>query len=238
MNRMKELRQERGITMKDAAQQLNLPYTTYVNYEKGTREPNSETLIQIANFFNTSIDYLLGKSNTRIDDRVLDVVNELDLDTLAQAENIRDALKTQQTNNASASPIPPGFEPLPEMESVPLVGRIACGQPITAEGNLEGYVSIPAAWRATFTLQCEGDSMEPTIHDGDLVAIRKDVHIENGQIAAVRIGDEATLKHLYLHDDYIELRPENPTYASIIRRKEEMNDVSIEGKAVGLCRGL
>ncbi|MGN0974930.1 MAG: helix-turn-helix domain-containing protein, partial [Gemmiger sp.] len=77
---MKELRQERGITMKDAAQQLNLPYTTYVNYEKGTREPNSETLIQIANFYNTSIDYLLGKSDTRIDDRVLDIVNELDFD--------------------------------------------------------------------------------------------------------------------------------------------------------------
>lgn len=139
---------------------------------------------------------------------------------------------------ASAPSIPPGFEPLPEMESVPLVGRIACGQPITAEENLEGYVSIPAAWHATFTLMCKGDSMEPRIKDGDLVAIRKDVQVENGQIAAVRIGDEATLKHLYLHEDYIELRPENPTYSSIIRRKEEMNDVTIEGKAVGLCRGL
>lgn len=235
MNRMKELRQERGITMKDAAQQLNLPYTTYVNYEKGTREPNSETLIQIANFYNTSIDYLLGKSDTRIDDRVLDIVNELDFDALSQAGNIRDALKKQQTNN---TPIPPGFEPLPEMESVPLVGRIACGQPITAEENLEGYVSIPAAWHATFTLKCCGDSMEPRIKDGDLVAIRKDVQVENGQIAAVRIGDEATLKHLYFHEDYIELRPENPVYSSIIRRKEEMNDVTIEGKAVGLCRGL
>lgn len=138
----------------------------------------------------------------------------------------------------SPAPVPPGFEPLPEMESVPLVGRIACGQPITAEENLEGYVSIPAAWHATFTLQCRGDSMEPRIKDGDLVAIRKDVQVENGQIAAVRIGDEATLKHLYLHEDYIELRPENPTYSSIIRRKEEMNDVTIEGKAVGLCRGL
>lgn len=137
-----------------------------------------------------------------------------------------------------ASTIPPGFEPLPEMESVPLVGRIACGQPITAEENLEGYVSIPAAWHATFTLQCRGDSMEPRIKDGDLVVIRKDVQVENGQIAAVRIGDEATLKHLYLHEDYIELRPENPTYSSIIRRKEEMNDVTIEGKAVGLCRDL
>lgn len=138
----------------------------------------------------------------------------------------------------SQTAIPPGFEPLPEMESVPLVGHIACGQPITAEENLEGYVSIPAAWHATFTLQCRGDSMEPRIKDGDLVAIRKDVQVENGQIAAVRIGDEATLKHLYFHEDYIELRPENPVYSSIIRRKEEMNDVTIEGKAVGLCRGL
>ena len=139
---------------------------------------------------------------------------------------------------SSPASVPPGFEPLPEMESVPLVGRIACGQPITAEENVEGYVSIPAEWHATFTLMCKGDSMEPTIHDGDLVAIRKDVEVENGEIAAVRIEDEATLKHVYLHADYIELRPENPAYSSIIRRKEEMNDVTIEGKAVGLCRGL
>ena len=147
-------------------------------------------------------------------------------------------MKRGDSHKMSDDSVPPGFEPLPEMESVPLVGRIACGQPITAEENLEGYVSIPAAWHATFTLQCRGDSMEPTIHDGDLVAIRKDVQVENGQIAAVRIGDEATLKHLYFHEDYIELRPENPVYSCIIRRKEEMNDVTIEGKAVGLCRGL
>lgn len=200
MNRIAKLRAQMGISMKEAAAKLKMPYTTYVNYEKGTREPNSETLIKLASFFGTSIDYLLGKSEI--------------------------------------SEIPPGFSPLPELERVPLVGRIACGQPITAEENLEGYVSIPAAWHATFTLTCAGDSMEPSIHDGDLVAIRKDIQVENGQIAAVRIGDEATLKHVYLHSDYIELRPENPSYPSIIRRKEEMNDVTIEGKAVGLCRGL
>lgn len=203
MNRMHELRTEKGISMKEAAARLGMPYTTYVNYEKGTREPNSETLILLAEFYDTSIDYLVGKSS-----------------------------------NPKPAAIPPGFEPLPPMDQVPLVGRIACGQPITAEENLEGYVSVPAAWHATFTLQCRGDSMEPTIHDGDLVAIRKDIQVENGQIAAVRIGDEATLKHLYLHNDYIELRPENPNFSSIIRRKEEMNDVTIEGKAVGLCRGL
>lgn len=57
-------------------------------------------------------------------------------------------------------------------------------------------------------------------------------------MAAVRIDNEATLKRVYLHDDYIELRPENASYPSIIRRKDEMNDVHIEGKAVGICRGL
>lgn len=134
--------------------------------------------------------------------------------------------------------IPPGFDPLPQMDQVPLVGRIACGQPILAEENVEDTVSIPAAWRASFTLLCKGDSMEPKIKDGDLVAIRIQPIVDNGEIAAVRIGGEATLKRVYLHEDYIELRPENPAYPSIIRRKEDMNDVSIEGKAVGLCRGL
>ena len=134
--------------------------------------------------------------------------------------------------------IPPGFDPLPDMEEIPLVGRIACGEPITAKENLEGYVSAPAMWHATFALICKGDSMEPTICDGDLVAIKKGVQIENGQIAAVRIGDEATLKRVYIHKDYIELRPENPAYTSIILRKEEISEVAIEGLAVGLCRGL
>ena len=80
--------------------------------------------------------------------------------------------------------------------------------------------------------------MEPTICDGDLVAIKKDAQIENGQIVAVRIGDEATLKRVYIHKDYIELRPENPAYTSIILRKEAISEVAIEGRAVGLCRGL
>lgn len=200
MNRIAELRAKLGISMKEAASRLDMPYTTYVNYEKGTREPNSETLIKLSRFFGTSIDYLLGKQ-------------ELDK-------------------------IPPGFEPFPEMESVPLVGQIACGQPITAEENLEGYVSIPSAWHATFTLMCKGDSMEPRIKDGDLVAIRSQPSVENGEIAAVRIDCEATLKHVYLYPDKIVLQPENPRYEPIVKIGEEMNDVHIEGKAVGLCRGL
>ena len=134
--------------------------------------------------------------------------------------------------------VPPGFQPMPDMDMVPLVGRIACGTPITAEENVERMVCVPSKWRSTFTLTCEGSSMEPRIHDGDLVAIRSQPEGENGEIAAVRIGEEATLKHVYLHENFIELRPENPAFESIILSKEDMNTVVIEGKAVGLCRDI
>ena len=86
---------------------------------------------------------------------------------------------------------PPGFEPLPEMARVPLVGSIACGTPITAEQNIECYIGVPAAWHADFALTCHGSSMAPTICDGDIVCIRCQPEVEQGEIAAVRIGEEA-----------------------------------------------
>ena len=202
MNRLSELRAEKGITMRDAARLLGMPYTTYVNYEKGTREPNSETLIALANFYQTSVDYLIGKSDTRAETK--------------------------------KPTIPPGFMPMPKMRKVPLIGAIACGDPITALQNREGDVNAPEDMRCDFALKCHGESMIGAgIHDGDVVYIRIQPEVENGEIAAVRIGEEATLKRVYLHSDYVELRPENPSFESIIRRRDEMNDVQIEGKAVG-----
>lgn len=128
--------------------------------------------------------------------------------------------------------------PFPETERKPRVGRIACGDPIIAEENIEAYDEVLSSWHADFTLMCVGDSMAPKIEDGDIVAIRAQPTVENGEIAAVRIGDEATLKRVFLHADYIELRPINPNYDSIIRSKHEMDDIRIEGRAVGLCRNL
>lgn len=130
--------------------------------------------------------------------------------------------------------IPPGFEPMPKMKKVPLIGAIACGEPITAIENREGEIDAPEDMNCDFALRCKGDSMIGAgIYDGDAVYIRIQPEVENGEIAAVRVGNEATLKRVYLHSDYIELRPENSAYESIIRRREEMNDVYIEGKAVG-----
>lgn len=207
--RIRTLRASRNVSQSDLANTLGVSRSTVGMYETGKREPDLATLDAIADFFNVDMDYLLGRSN--IERRQVVTQNGI---------------------------IPAGFEPMPEMDTVPLIGRIACGNPITAEENIEDTVSVPAAWHADFTLRCEGASMEPRIQDGDLVAIRKQPEVENGEIAAVRIGDEATLKHVYYYPNYIELRPENPSFASIIKIGPDMNDVHIEGKAVGLCRGL
>lgn len=139
---------------------------------------------------------------------------------------------------AQPETVPPGFSPIPELDTLPIVGRIACGTPILAEQNIDGIACVPARWRATFILTCKGDSMAPKIHDGDLVAIRKQPEVENGEVAAVRIGEEATLKRVYQHENMLELRPENPTFESIILVGADMGKAIIEGKAVGLCRDI
>jgi repressor LexA len=129
--------------------------------------------------------------------------------------------------------VPPGFMPMPEMVQVPLIGSIACGTPITAEQNIKSYVGVPAAWRADFALECHGDSMAPTICDGDVVCIRSQPEVEQGQIAAVRIGEEATLKHCYYQN------ADNPSVCPpMVYTGSDLDEIEVEGLAVGFCRGL
>ena len=135
--------------------------------------------------------------------------------------------------------IPEGFSPLPAMEHVPLVGTIACGSPTLAEENIKGYIGIPAAWRADFALECHGDSMAPRICDGDIVCIRRQPEVESGQIAAVRIGDEATLKHFYQSGNVVQLIAENPAVCPpMVYANDQLDEMAVEGLAVGICRGL
>ena len=130
--------------------------------------------------------------------------------------------------------IPPGFEPLPKTVKKPLVRNIACGEPITAEQNIEDYIDVPEDMHCDFILRCRGDSMiDAGIDDGDVVYIRKQPDIENGEIAAVCIDNEATLKRVYKYPDRLVLQPENRSYPPMTYVGEEMNQVSIEGKAVG-----
>ena len=135
--------------------------------------------------------------------------------------------------------IPKGFSPMPEMVQVPLIGSIACGTPITAEQNVKSYIGVPAAWHADFALECHGDSMAPTICNGDIVCIHSQPEVEQGQIAAVRIGEEATLKHFYFQNGVMTLLADNPAVCPpMVYTGPQLEDVQVEGLAVGFCRGL
>ena len=129
---------------------------------------------------------------------------------------------------------PANIIPFPKMNRVPLIGAIACGAPILADEHIEDYVDMPKHVRADFALTCKGDSMiNARIFDGDIVYIRQQDTVENGEIAAVLNGDgEATLKRVRLFDDHISLEPENPLYKPLVYWGEEMNTIHIIGKAV------
>ena len=131
-------------------------------------------------------------------------------------------------------PIPKGFEPMPKMKKIPLVGSIACGTPILAQQNIEKIVDAPEDIRCDIALRCKGDSMIGAgIHDGDAVYIHIQPEVENGEIAAVRIGEEATLKRVYYDGTTLTLVPYNNAYAPMVYTGPQLEDVHIEGKAVG-----
>ena len=209
--RLREGLDLRGMKQIELATRSGISKYSISHYLKGDWEGKQDAVYELARALNVSEAWLMG----------------YDVPAERSAPKVSVQLDKKPT-------IPPGFMPLPKMRKVPLIGAIACGDPITAIQNREGDVNAPVDMRCDFALKCQGESMIGAgIHDGDVVYIRIQPEVENGEIAAVRRGDEATLKRVYLHNDYIELRPENPAFESIIRRREEMNDVQIEGKAVG-----
>ena len=121
----------------------------------------------------------------------------------------------------------------PPQKQIPILGTIACGAPILAQEHIESYTELPSAIHADFALICKGDSMAGArIFDGDIVYIRAQEQVENGEIAAVLIDGEATLKRVRCFEDRISLEPENPTYRPLILWAEDMNRARILGKAV------
>lgn len=208
--RFKLLRKERGLSQAALATELGFTKSSVNMYERGDREPGLESLETIADFFNVDMDYLLGKS---------DVQNRFLYTPASDAESVA---------------LPDNIIPSPATYTVPLLGTIACGEPILAAENIEDNVEVPEHIHADFALRCKGDSMiNARIHDGDIVYIRQQPAVNNGEIAAVLIGDEATLKRVYVYEDHVVLQPENPAYAPLVYFKDAMQAVRILGKAVG-----
>lgn len=129
--------------------------------------------------------------------------------------------------------------PLPKMNKIPLLGTIACGEPILAEENIECDIDIPENINADFALRCKGDSMiDARIMDSDIVYIKQQPTVNNGEIAAVLIGDEATLKKVYLSGNTLTLLACNSSYEPFVYSGEQLNNIRILGKAVGFTSSL
>ncbi len=207
---LKGLREEKALSQKELADELGLGYSTIGMYENGGRMPKYEILDQIADYFNVDMNYLLGKTNIRNRYRELGIENDEDYLAL---------------NN---------IYPI-EKKKFPLLGTVACGEPIFADEDRESYIMAGTDVDADFCLKCKGDSMiNARINDGDIVFIKKQPTVSNGEIAVVLIDDEATLKRFYYYKEanLLILKAENPKFKDLEYRSEELEQVRVLGKAV------
>ena len=156
------------------------------------------------------------------------------VEAIARVLNVSPDWLIGKTDDMSCSRLPSNVVPLHPMGKVPLVGQIACGTPILAEQNITDYVDLPGHIRADYALTCRGNSMIGAgIRDGDIVYIRQQEEVENGQIAAVSVDqDEATLKRFYLEQGVVQLVAENPSVPPLFFIGADVTRVQVLGLAV------
>lgn len=204
--RMKDRRKELGMSAEIVAKFLGVSPATVYRYERGDIEKLPGTVLgPLSEILRTTPNYLMGWS-----------------------DNVSDTVVSPSIPAAG------NIIPLPKTYTVPLLGLIACGDPILAEQNIIDQVPVPENVKgADFALQCKGDSMiGARIYDGDIVYIRQQPTVDNGQIAAILIDDEATLKRVYCYPGKLVLNPENPAYPPLVYSGPELENIRILGLAV------
>lgn len=166
-------------------------------------------------------------------------INKIELNqrnlTQSKIKTIADALETTPAYIMGWNDVdlPSNIIPIPNEKTVPLIGDIACGEPILADQNIETYLRVNESMPVDFALRCKGDSMiNARIFDGDIVYLRSQSDVDDGEIAAVVIGDEATLKKVRKMPGKVVLSPCNPMYDDLIYQGEELETVRIIGKAI------
>lgn len=195
-NRIKEIRKNKNLTQSIVSKDTGIGVTTLSNYETGYSLPDLETISLLAEYFGVSTDYLLGVSSSP--KRLKDI----------------DSNKLQRyTGN--------------KIVTVPVLGEIPAGIPIEAIENIEDYEEIVVPHseeeKDYFCLKVKGDSMAPSIADGDVVVCKRQPDAETGEIVAVYVnGYKATLKKIKKSKDGLTLIPINPAYDPMYYTREEV----------------
>lgn len=190
MNRLRELRIKTGKSMSQVAKDLRIAYTTYAHYETCAREPNSEMLIKLANFFDVSIDYLICRT-----------------------DNPKNGIDAETTIPSNVTPVS-----AEQFICLPVIGRVAAGKSCYAETDIIDYEyvlrdSLTVGEDYVF-LRVIGDSMYPDFRAGDNVLVRCQSTANNGEIAVVIVDNEdGVVKRISYGDGWFELQSINPMYA-------------------------
>lgn len=206
MNRLRELREEKGISMVEVSHQLGIPYTTYVNYEKGTREPNSEMLIKLSNFFGITIDYLLAR-DLRTNSNIIDIPGiepppKRKSPSVGMTEEQRRLFEqynrldgfgkslVRSVIDHEAARIEAQQEQFEDMKQNKIVRLFCYAQPVSAgtgahlddeDGDILDVVMNMETARADFCVRVSGHSMEPEYKNGDILLIHAQPDIEEGE---------------------------------------------------------
>ena len=211
--RIKKAREKKGYSQTELANLLGYKSRSSVNkMEASERDIPKKIIEKLAEILDVTPSYLMGWEN------IPEQTDSLE-SLMSKFDNIR--------------PI--------KLKKFPLLGEIACGQPIFAEEDRESFVMADMDIDADFCLTAKGDSMiNARIQDGDIVFIREMPMVENGEIAAVIIDDEATLKRVYYYPEKnkLVLQAENPKYEPWVYVNEELNEIRILGKAVYFMSNL
>lgn len=211
---LQDLMAKRHENVKELAESIHVADSTISDWKLGKKMARSGGLQKLADHYHVNVTDLLVDTGLITDDNKVDASNS-SLNTKNTTKNSLFSI----TNN-------PGMYQV----SIPVLGRIACGDPILSEQNIEEYRQLlfdHKPFGTLFSLKCKGDSMEPVIPDGSFVTIRQQDTVENGEMAAVLIGDEATIKRIKRVDNTTLLMPENKKYDPIVLDKDH------PGKIIG-----
>ncbi len=209
--RVKLARRKKGMTQEDLAKLLGYKSKSSVTHIENGRDIPRAMVSQLAKILDVTPSYLMGWD----DEKPTDPHAEL----TAKFDNIK--------------PV--------QLKRFPMLGEIACGEPIWADEDHESYVMADMDIEADFCLRAKGDSMiNARIYDGDIVFIKEMPIVNNGDIAAVIIDNEATLKRFYYdrENNYLQLIAENPQYKPLVYRNEDLDEIRVLGKAVYFMSAL
>lgn len=198
-----------GMSATELAQMLGISKQSVSAYLNGTRQPKRLAIASMANILSVSLAWLMG----------YDVPMER---ASSDNECTEEDLKAV------------GLMSVPKMRTVPILGSIACGEPTLSDEFFDGTAQIPEDIRADFALRCKGDSMiDFRILDGDIVYVKKQSTVENGEIAVVLVEGEATLKRFYFDGKAVTLVAGNSAYRPFVYSGSTLNEIHVLGKAVG-----